>query len=175
MSARVPEKDDMDCPKREARLPSEGIGGHQPRRLARSGLEVDMNGLQTDPATLERGPASASQDAFTTRRLARPARPKRLERAMRCVSSGYLSGGCSCRASIPAAVVSTAWKREQLAGGGDGFFEFDWRGETWLGYGVPGRGVRGVYCPEHTAERSERSTPQLHGSGSSDGELLSAA
>ena len=32
--------------------------------------------------------------------------------ALRCVSSGYLSDGCSCRARVPAAVASAAWRDE---------------------------------------------------------------
>jgi hypothetical protein len=74
---------------------------------------------------------------------------------LRCVSSGYLSGGCSCEAHIPAEVVHDAWACERV-GEEDRFFEFTSRGETWLGYGQGDGSVRGVYCPEHRAEREER-------------------
>jgi hypothetical protein len=37
-----------------------------------------------------------------------------------------------------------------------GFFHFQWRGERWLGYGLPDGEVRGVYCPTHRAQREQR-------------------
>lgn len=78
---------------------------------------------------------------------------------LRCVSSGYMSDGCSCRASIPASVVADAWARElKLAGSHeDGFFHFAWRGGVWLAYGLGDGSVRGVYCPSHSAQRAVRS------------------
>lgn len=75
----------------------------------------------------------------------------------RCVHSGHLDAGASCDASVPAQVVASAWQRERLEHLlHDGFFRFEWRGEVWLGYGLADGGVRGVYCPEHNARRSER-------------------
>jgi|SRR5271165_5207611 len=83
-------------------------------------------------------------------------------RAVRCVSSGYMTHGCSCEASVPAAVVEAAWLREQRLGpDGNRLFEFAWGEEIWLAYGSRRDGVRGVYCPRHNAERTERSFMQL--------------
>jgi hypothetical protein len=80
------------------------------------------------------------------------------DRPLRCVSSGYLSDGCSCRSSIPARVVAAAWTQELERGGvrGDRLFRFAWHG-VWLAYGLRDGRVRGVYCPSHSAERDERS------------------
>ncbi|HEY5344262.1 MAG TPA: hypothetical protein VIJ66_11480 [Solirubrobacteraceae bacterium] len=77
--------------------------------------------------------------------------------ALRCVSSGYLVDGCSCRARVPAAVAMAAW-REELERGRmcEGFFHFAWRGDVWLAYGLADGRVRGVYCPEHRSEREQR-------------------
>jgi hypothetical protein len=95
----------------------------------------------------------------------------RVELRLRCVSSGYLSGGCSCPRTIPAGAVIGAWKRELEKAPGDRFFHFSWGGGEWLAYGLEDGLVRGVYCPDHSAERDERSfsygsranaaTPQL--------------
>ena len=81
------------------------------------------------------------------------------ERLLRCVSSGYLTDGCSCRTSVPASVASAAWSREleRSPAREDQFFRFQWNGGAWLGYGLRDGGVRGVYCPEHSARRAERS------------------
>jgi hypothetical protein len=94
-----------------------------------------------------------------------PMRPRELggaphvqtEDALRCVSSGYLAGGCSCPSTIPSRVVAAAWARQQARGetGQDGMFRFGWQGELWLAFGTAGR-VRGVYCPTHMAEREAR-------------------
>jgi hypothetical protein len=77
--------------------------------------------------------------------------------ALRCVSSGYLADGCSCRAGVPAAVASAAW-REELERGRmcEGFFHFAWRRDVWLAYGLADGRVRGVYCPAHRFEREQR-------------------
>jgi hypothetical protein len=79
------------------------------------------------------------------------------ELPLRCVSSGYLGDGCSCRARVPAAVAGAAW-RDELEQGRlrEGFFHFAWRGDVWLAYGLAGGGVRGVYCPAHRSEREQR-------------------
>jgi hypothetical protein len=80
-----------------------------------------------------------------------------LDTALRCVSSGYLGDGCSCRACVPVAVASDAWREElERVGVCEGFFHFAWRGETWLAYGLAGGRVRGVYCPAHRCEREQR-------------------
>jgi hypothetical protein len=83
-----------------------------------------------------------------------------VDRLLRCVYSGYLSDGCSCRTAIPASVISAAWAHEldSAPEREDGFFRFAWRGGEWLAYGLRDGCVRGVYCPEHSAERAERSS-----------------
>jgi hypothetical protein len=100
-------------------------------------MELPVKGIQSD---------GGSPDWGTVLRLDPP---------LRCVSSGYLSGGGSCRASIPSDLVIAAWgaERERLR---EGFFQFAWRGEVWLAYGLPDGRVRGVYCPTHRAEREQR-------------------
>jgi hypothetical protein len=93
--------------------------------------------------------------------IPKPTPPEaRLDRLLRCVSSGYLTGGCPCQRTIPASFVSAAWTRERERGraGEDGFFQFSWRGGQWLSYGLSDGRVRGVYCPEHSAARTERSS-----------------
>ena len=81
-----------------------------------------------------------------------------VDRLLRCVSSGYLSDGCSCRSAIPSSFVTAAWASVLDRGGetGDRFFRFVWRGGVWLGFGLRDGRVRGVYCPEHSAARAER-------------------
>jgi hypothetical protein len=84
----------------------------------------------------------------------------REDRPIRCVSSGYMSGGCSCQAAVPTAVARSAWAREiGRAPAPEGrFFHFTWKGEIWLGFGLAGGAVRGVYCPIHRAARDSRAT-----------------
>jgi hypothetical protein len=78
------------------------------------------------------------------------------ERSLRCVSSGYLANGCSCSASIPYHVVTAAWTRALSRGQAEGFFRVAWQEEVWLAYGLSDGNVRGVYCPDHSAERARR-------------------
>jgi hypothetical protein len=85
------------------------------------------------------------------------ARERRMEVALRCVASGYLSDGCSCRRTIPVGAVVSAWARELEREPGERFFHFAWRDGEWLAYGLEDGLVRGVYCPDHSAERDERS------------------
>jgi hypothetical protein len=88
--------------------------------------------------------------------------------SVRCVSGGYLTDECSCRASIPREIVDTAWRRRQGRGFQEGFFRFAWHDEVWVGYGLQDGSVRGVYCPTHSAERDRRAheartgAPSLH-------------
>ncbi len=105
----------------------------QPRGLERAGLVAEMN-------TLAR------------------VRVQQEDRPMQCVSSGYLSGGCSCDATIPAGVVTAAWARElERTGERDSrFFNFTWQGAVWLAFGLADGQIRGVYCPTHRAERDAR-------------------
>jgi hypothetical protein len=100
-----------------------------------------------------------------------PARP------LRCVSSGYLSDGCSCEASIPASVAIVAWRQELERAGarGDRFFRFASHGGVWLAYGLRDGRVRGVYCPSHSAERDVRSSLGEPLESSSARELAPAA
>jgi hypothetical protein len=116
---------------------------------------------ETEQARLAQASGEPPADELAARRAQGPVPMRRTDRALRCVYSGYLSHGGSCHASVPSEVAAAAWSREQEAAGADDrFFHFAWRGEVWLGYGVAGAGVRGVYCPEHDAERSERSFNQ---------------
>ena len=81
------------------------------------------------------------------------------DRPLRCVSSGYLSGGCSCPATVPAGVARAAWASTlaQAERPGSGFFNFAWQGATWLAFGLADGRIRGVYCPTHRAQRDARS------------------
>jgi hypothetical protein len=127
--AGAPEKDDMD---------------------ARKGRQASARKGQP-PATVELDEVVSDMNARRIMRMKSPENPP-----LRCVSSGYLSHGCSCRATIPAGLVSDAWAREQRAGvRGDQFFHFTWRAEVWLAFGQSDGRIRGVYCPEHSAEREQ--------------------
>ncbi|HWX95582.1 MAG TPA: hypothetical protein VNZ01_01935 [Solirubrobacteraceae bacterium] len=81
----------------------------------------------------------------------------RVELRLQCVSSGYMSGGSSCPRTIAAGAVLAAWALELEKTAGDRFFHFTWGGGEWLAYGLEDGLVRGVYCPDHSAERDERS------------------
>jgi hypothetical protein len=78
------------------------------------------------------------------------------ERSLRCVSSGYLATECSCSETIPYHVVTAAWARALSRGHAEGFFRVAWQEAVWLAYGLSDGNVRGVYCPDHSAERSLR-------------------
>lgn len=90
--------------------------------------------------------------------MAARAQARRLaEPPFRCVSSGYMSGGDSCGQGIPADVVRAAWETELARCPGESrFFQFTWRGHTWLAFGLLDGEIRGVYCPMHRAEREAR-------------------
>jgi len=105
-------------------------------------------------------PIDAPTEAVRAVAARRVARDSRVDHLLRCVSSGYLSDGCSCRATIPASVVTAAWARELERSGEreDRLFRFSWRGGVWLAFGLRDGHVRGVYCPEHSAARAERSS-----------------
>ncbi len=83
-----------------------------------------------------------------------PLRPSAPLRVLRLSADG-----CSCQKTVPASVVSAAWAREleRAPAREDQFFRFLWRGGEWLAYGLRDGRVRGVYCPEHSARRAERS------------------
>jgi hypothetical protein len=149
----LPEEDDMNCP----------IGATGLVLQRKTERRLDMTGLQAGATTLERQvPEADWDDAFADvvvdfdRRRAAGAEVS--GQRLRCVSSGYLANGCSCRASIPAEVVGAVWERELARGGdrGDRFFRIAWQEDVWLAFGLQDGGVRGVYCPSHSAERDER-------------------
>jgi hypothetical protein len=127
----APEEDDMDARK----------GRHETARKGQASATVELDAVVSD---------------ISARRIMRLSSPE--NPPLRCVSSGYLSDGCSCRAAIPAGVVTDAWASRQRAGvRGDQFFHFTWRAEVWLAFGLSDGRIRGVYCPEHSAERDQRS------------------
>ncbi len=117
-----------------------------------------MERKRTDPADERQGvdvEFAAPVIDIASRRMLRenPSDPR-----LRCVSSGYLSDGCSCRSSIPTSAVTDAWARERRAGVcGDRYFHFTWQGAVWLAYALRDGRIRGVYCPVHSAERDQRS------------------
>jgi hypothetical protein len=118
-----------------------------------------MEVFQTEPAAERQASDVEYTGVVTNIASRRMLRQRPSDPSLRCVSSGYLSGGCSCRSTIPSGVVTDAWVRERRAGvHGDRFFHFTWHGEVWLGYGLKNGRIRGVYCPEHSAERDQRTT-----------------
>jgi hypothetical protein len=147
----------MSCPKRAVPVPE---------KTDKRSLE--QNSSAKEPPMPE--PESHTTRIRRTRRIERPgvvvemnslarARVRHDDRPMRCVSSGYMTGGCSCRATIPAAVVKAAWARELDQAGvlESRFFHFAWQGAVWLAFGLADGAIRGVYCPTHRAERDGRS------------------
>lgn len=116
-----------------------------------------MDSSRAGLATIEQLRPADSAEIFGDIDRRRIARESGAGRALRCVSSGYLADGCSCRSTIPTGVVAAAWAREQRAGArGDRFFHFAWRDDVWLAYGLQDGCVRGVYCPAHSVERDRR-------------------
>jgi hypothetical protein len=135
--ARHPEKTDMDALK----------GRQESARKGQSAGTVELDAVVSD------------MNARRFMRMRNPENPP-----LRCVSSGYFSDGCSCRATIPTGVVTDAWARQQRAGvRGDQFFHFTWRAEVWLAFGLSDGRIRGVYCPEHCSERDQRTVDQVAG------------
>jgi len=118
-----------------------------------------MAGLQAYAAAVETPKRERSLTLVISerdrRQAARTACP---ELPLRCVSTGYLGDGCSCRSTIPMAVVAAAWRaeREHSRDRSDRFFRFSWRDGEWLAFGLGDGRIRGVYCPEHSAERAQR-------------------
>lgn len=79
------------------------------------------------------------------------------ELPLQCVWTRQPTNDHRCKARVPSRRVAAAWRKElELRGSRAGFFQFEWRGERWLAYGLPGGEVRGVYCPTHRAEREQR-------------------
>jgi hypothetical protein len=124
----LPESDDMDCP--DSSFSPEGVPIASPIEQLETLLDGGLH--QELPAADWR--------------------------VLRCVASGYLSHGGSCDAAVPAEAVVAAWAQERRSRRGDRFFSFRWDGQMWLGYGLRNGLVRGVYCPEHRAERCEHAT-----------------
>jgi hypothetical protein len=84
-------------------------------------------------------------------------KPGDVHQLLKCVWSGYPADSGRCHAHIPAGVPRDAWRRQMaVKHTSEGFFEFSWRGETWLAYGASDGSVRGVYCAIHSAERAAR-------------------
>jgi hypothetical protein len=82
-----------------------------------------------------------------------------VELSLRCVWTSYPTHDRSCHTRVPIRVVTQAWKRELSRGRAhEGFFHFSWDDEVWLAYGLANGRVRGVYCPEHAAERDEHTS-----------------
>jgi hypothetical protein len=141
--------------KTDMKLPEKDAANDRPdaRQQAK---ERHMQGFQTDPVPSRPDVEFAAPVAdLASRRVARqsPSDPP-----LRCVSSGYLSDGCSCPVTIPAGVVADAWASQKRAGvHGDRFFHFTWRSAVWLAYGLKNGRIRGVYCPQHCTERDLRS------------------
>jgi hypothetical protein len=118
-----------------------------------------MEGFQTDQTSIEpSGAADGFANVLVDFDRHRIVPGSRSTRPLRCVSSGYLSHGSSCPATIPTGVVAAAWARELTRTGvrEDRFFHFSWCGGVWRAYGLHNGRIRGVYCPEHSAERHER-------------------
>jgi hypothetical protein len=112
------------------------------------------------PSTLTPTGRTASDGGVVFLFQMHPAAPAHIEAGehrLRCVSSGYLTGGRSCPSTIPARVVATAWERQRARGDApeQGMFRFAWQGELWLAFAQAGE-IRGVYCPVHLAERDAR-------------------
>src|SRR5437899_1851961 len=84
------------------------------------------SGVQEGSVRLQRVATEEVRDGapahFDCRPTPSPAR--KAARALRCLSSGYLSDGCPCRSSIPADLVKAAWLQELERGAvpGEGFF-----------------------------------------------------
>jgi hypothetical protein len=81
---------------------------------------------------------------------------------LRCISSGYLREGGRCECRIPEHVVQAGWRRAVEQGGtGEGFFRIAAREGQWLAFGHADGRVRGVYCPEHAADRDQRAVAAI--------------
>lgn len=118
-----------------------------------------MNRLQTNSETTAGPPPGERLASVVDLDRRRAMHRERRTSALQCVSSGYLSDGCSCGASVPADDVIAAWARALARGGArDAFFSFATRAGAWVGYGLADGSVRGVYCPAHSAEREVRAT-----------------
>jgi hypothetical protein len=123
-------------------------------------MSVEMYTHQTDASTLQH--TGALGDRGNAERVVQVGGAVR---TLRCLSTGYLSGGRRCECMIGEAVVGDAWKRELERGWthGEGFFRFTWEHEQWLGYGRRDGSVRGIYCPTHAAERDHRAFATITG------------
>src|SRR3954452_1680148 len=147
---KLPEKGSGVAPKeRHDMSPLHNTGDHNEQQMQCP----HTHGVRPRPARhLERHGVVVEMNTLSRLRVEHEDRP------LRCVSSGYMSNGCSCGAVVPAGVVFAAWARELARAGapGDCFFRFAWRGEQWLAFGLANGHIRGVYCPTHRAERDAR-------------------
>ncbi|HEX3512238.1 MAG TPA: hypothetical protein VHT27_14195 [Solirubrobacteraceae bacterium] len=147
----------MTCPDRENELPEWGCDERAAGRPCEVRGVTSHDGPKPSADECRRPVSAAELESLVAGPP--PFAPQSAdERLLRCVSSGYLTHGCSCEAQVPAEVVVAAWERERAERRGDRFFRFAWRGEAWLAYGLRNGRVRGVYCPEHRAEREERTS-----------------
>jgi hypothetical protein len=86
-----------------------------------------------------------------------PGKVTALEVPLRCVWTSYPDHDRCCHERVPGRVAADAWQNAlHRTGASSGFFHFSWQGQVWLGYGLPDGTVRGIYCPEHRAEREQR-------------------
>ncbi len=114
-----------------------------------------MQNLHTHDSRSHASPSLERSGVVSEMNSLARARECREDRPLKCVASRHLSGDCSCEALVPAAVAEAAWARTQSLDDShlDGFFNFTWRSESWLAFGLAGGEVRGVFCPTHRAER----------------------
>jgi hypothetical protein len=140
----LPEKDDMNSPKRD------GYAVLRERTFNPTHHSQGID-LQTLNPQQKRHPMHSPTPTSI-------APETRVDRLLRCVSSGYLSDGCSCQATVPESVVRAAWARELRGAPAreDQFFRFAWHEGEWRAYGLRDGRVRGVYCPEHSVRQGER-------------------
>jgi hypothetical protein len=119
-----------------------------------------MYGQQTHSARIRRYRQIARPGVVLGMNSLARARGLQEDRPMRCVSSGYLSGRCSCSSTIPAGVVEAAWANEleRAEACESRFFHCQWRGSVWLAAGLADGQIRGAHGPTHRAERDARSS-----------------
>lgn len=147
-------------------MPQRGSRAHDDRGQEPASDAPDGKRARRPRVTLPADPSGSTHRRIT---------PRAPRRTLRCVSSGYLADGCSCRETIPGEVLETAWADERDRDGeGDRFFRVAWRGGIWLAYGLADGSVRGVYCPEHSAERDERSATAVPVAGAAGATLATA-
>jgi hypothetical protein len=154
----VPEKDDRGCPKRATEMPTKNDMS-SPDENSKDSKEREMHGTETHESRTRRPRRIARHGVVSELNTLSRLRVEHEDRPLRCVSSGYMGGSCSCGCVVPAGVVVGVWAREldRSPSPTNRFFRFAWRGEEWLAFGLADGRIRGVYCPIHRAERDARS------------------